>query len=400
MPSFSQGIALPEENIMANIRIRPNDIIQYDICIYGVRFRETSGLPATPTNLKKTSVILKRINAQIALSTFEYRDFFPHSKKCAIFETLKRKKFPSLSLPYFDTYASNWVERQAHQWKESYRRSIEGCLNRYLLPNFANKQINDISLEDVQRFRTELCQLTKTNGERLLTNKRINSILVPLISMLHLASEEYEFPYPLTRLKSLREEPSDPNPLTKSEVERFLNVVHEDWHDYFLIRFYTGVRSCELHGLQTDCVDFNFDMLRIRRNWVNGELTDVKTPKSRRDIPLTPTVKAALKRCIDKMPAGTSFIFTNEKGKPLDTRYVSIKLWYPTLRLAGLSRRRPYQTRHTAAVLHLAAHENPLFVSSLLGHSGTRMLFDVYAPYVVNAARQDGSAFEKMMKEH
>ena len=60
---------------MANIRIHPNDIIQYGICIYGVRFRETSDLPATQTNLKKTSTILKRINAQIALSAFEYRDF-------------------------------------------------------------------------------------------------------------------------------------------------------------------------------------------------------------------------------------------------------------------------------------------------------------------------------------
>ncbi len=49
-------------------------------------------------------------------------------------------------------------------------------------------------------------------------------------------------------------------------------------------------------------------------------------------------------------------------------------------------------------MLHLAAHENPLYVSQLLGHSDTRLLFDIYAPYVFDAARHDGSAFSDLMR--
>ena len=75
----------------------------------------------------------------------------------------------------------------------------------------------------------------------------------------------------------------------------------------------------------------------------------------------------------------------------------SVKIWHQTLKRAGLKRRRAYETRHTAAVLHLAAHENSRYVSQLLGHSNTKLLFEVCAPYVVNASRQDGSAFSKMM---
>ncbi|WP_187147884.1 hypothetical protein [Halorhodospira halophila] len=48
-------------------------------------------------------------------------------------------------------------------------------------------------------------------------------------------------------------------------------------------------------------------------------------------------------------------------------------------------------------MLHLAAGENPLFVSRLLGHSSTKMLFERYAPFVANALGDDGSAFEAMM---
>lgn len=76
---------------------------------------------------------------------------------------------------------------------------------------------------------------------------------------------------------------------------------------------------------------------------------------------------------------------------------MSKKIWHPTLGKAGLKKRRAYETRHTAAVLHIAAHENPLYISHMLGHSDTQLLFDVYAPYVANASRIDGQAFTAMM---
>ena len=108
----------------------------------------------------------------------------------------------------------------------------------------------------------------------------------------------------------------------------------------------------------------------------------------------------ALKRTVARKTINTPFVFTNPNGAPLDTHYVSKELWYPTLEKAQLSRRRPYETRHTAAVLHIAAHENPLYISHMLGHSTTKLLFEVYAPYVANASRQDGNAFNALMKEN
>ncbi len=109
-------------------------------------------------------------------------------------------------------------------------------------------------------------------------------------------------------------------------------------------------------------------------NWVNGELGDVKTPKSRRDLKMCNTLFTLFKRL--QKQAYSEFVFTH-KGKPLNTHFVSTQLWYPTLNKAGLARRRPYETRHTAAVLHIAAHENPLYISHMLGHSDTRLLFEL-----------------------
>ncbi|WP_133150241.1 Arm DNA-binding domain-containing protein, partial [Vibrio breoganii] len=78
----------------AHIRIRPNGRIQFDIHIFGVRFREGTKMMATPSNLNKAKAMLKRMNAEIDLGTFEYRDYFPKSKKVARFEQLQRAKKP------------------------------------------------------------------------------------------------------------------------------------------------------------------------------------------------------------------------------------------------------------------------------------------------------------------
>ena len=66
--------------------------------------------------------------------------------------------------------------------------------------------------------------------------------------------------------------------------------------------------------------------------------------------------------------------------------------------LLGLKKRRPYQCRHTAATLWLAAGEAPEWIARQLGHTTTEMLFRVYSRYVPNLTRRDGSAFDNLIK--
>lgn len=382
---------------MVKLRIRPNGMLQYDVSLYGKRFREGSGLKATPQNVRDCEKQVRKMNAEIELDTFVYGHYFPESKKLEQVEAIKREKRPDAVEPYFDEYADKWLERKQHEWKASYLANVNSMLGKYLLPFFKNYLLSEIRLKHVQMFRDKLVKMKGVGEERVLSNKRINIILVPLTSMLNDACDEYDFAYPLSRLKPLKEEKSDPKPLSQREVKTFLRHVPRQWYDYYLIRFYTGMRGCEVHGLQLSNVDFEYNVIRVRHNLVRGKLTDVKTEKSRRDIRMTQTVKQALKRIVAERHESGSFVFNQKNGHALDINWINQYVWYPTLKAAGLERRNPHQTRHTSAVLHLAAHENPLFVSRLLGHSSTKMLYDVYAPYVIDATRTDGSAFEKMM---
>ena len=75
------------------------------------------------------------------------------------------------------------------------------------------------------------------------------------------------------------------------------------------------------------------------------------------------------------------------------------RVWYPTLMKAGLRRRIMYQTRHTFASNALAAGEAPSWVAAMLGHTSPEMLFSVYARYIPNRTRRDGSALLSRMTE-
>ena len=65
-----------------------------------------------------------------------------------------------------------------------------------------------------------------------------------------------------------------------------------------------------------------------------------------------------------------------------------------------MRRRRPYQTRHTAATLWLASGESPEWIARQLGHNSTQMLFRVYSRYVPDLSGRDGHAFEQMLSRY
>jgi integrase len=91
------------------------------------------------------------------------------------------------------------------------------------------------------------------------------------------------------------------------------------------------------------------------------------------------------------------YVFTNTLGGPMDNKNFINRVWNPLLIQLGLARRRPYQMRHTAATLWLAAGEAPEWIARQLGHTTTEMLFRVYSRYVPNLTRQDGSAMDRLL---
>ncbi|WP_440454043.1 Arm DNA-binding domain-containing protein [Psychrobacter sp. ASPA161_9] len=384
---------------MASIRTRRgSNMLFVDFRYMRIRCRETTNLTDTPANRKKLEKIIEQMEAEITLGIFNYAKYFPKSDKTEEMMALSdRKECINTNVPSFKQFATLWFSEKEIEWRDTYKRKIQEIIDMYLLPEFGTKPIHVIKKTDVLAFRSSLAKVTYGKANKHLSAARINSIMVPLGMILKEAAKRYKFDNPYDDIKALKQPKTDIQPLTLEEVWKFINGVREDYRNYYLVRFLTGMRTSEIDGLVWENVDFDRHEIVIKQALVKGKVVPPKTQESYRAIAMSPWVYEALKEQQIISYKRSDYVFCAHTGEPLDYNNVNKRIWHPTLKILGLKKRNAYQTRHTAATLWLAAGESPEWIASQMGHSTTKMLFNTYSRYVPNMTRQDGSAFEALV---
>lgn len=379
-----------------------------DFTFRGVRCREQTALSDTVANRRRLEAVVKKIKQAQADGTFNYRDYFPGSPLAARFDIPKAEQAAALSTfgstleppraptPLFRDFTTQWLAEHEIQWRRSHIVVLRVTIDKYLLPRFGDRPVGSITRADVLAFRAELAKVPG-RGNKPLSPKRINGILAPLRQILNEAADRFEFKSPLLTLKPLRVPKSDVMPFTLDQVQQILATVRADYRDYFTVRFFTGMRTGEVHGLKWKYVDFDNRLILIRETFVLGEDEYTKTDSSQREIQMSQVVFDALQRQHAATGRLSEYVFCNRQGKPLDNKNFTDRVWYPLLRHLGFESRRAYQMRHTAATLWLASGESPEWIARQLGHSSTQMLFQVYSRYVPNLTRHDGSAMDRLL---
>ena len=383
---------------MGTVNERGNKLF-LDFRYRGVRCREYTKLEDKPANRKRLKTLMERIEAEILLGTFGYAEYFPKSKHGAQFkEQEQRIQQLQSDTPTFSDFSDLWFSENEIGWKYSYQITLRSSLDKHVLPAFGTQAVSQITRAEILAFRAKLAKIPRKDGSMGLSPARINTILVPLRLILSEAADRFDFDSPYKNIKMLKVPKTKVQPFTLDEVQRLLTHVREDFRSYFTVRFYTGMRTGEVHGLKWKYIDFNRREILVRESLVAGKMTDTKTDSSARDIPMSQPVFDALKEQ-HKRTGDLEWVFANGEGKQLQVNNVSNRVWKPLLRLLDLPYRRLYQTRHTAATLWLAAGENVLWVSQVLGHADPHVTFQKYAKYAPNLTRRDGSAFEALLAQ-
>ena len=386
---------------MGKIVARPETgKLYFDFRVRGKRCREQTALDDSPANRKKLERILKQIEAEITLGTFEYHRYFPNSPRAQEFtkQSNAQKAREVHDTPLFKDFSGDWFDEMKIQWRRSHITTIEGTLRKYLVPHFGEKEVGCITKKDILEFRASLAKVTTRSGKHLSAS-RINRIMTPLRMILSEAANRYDFSSPYHGIKSLRVPRTDVEPFSLDEVKLIIRSVRSDFRNYYIVRFFTGMRTGEIDGLQWEHVDFERRQVLVRQSLVQGRLEYTKNDGSFRTIEMSQMVWDALQ---DQYQAtgNFDFVFCTRNGGPLSHNNVTKRVWYPLLNHLGLRKRRPYQTRHTAATLWLAAGENPEWIARQMGHTTTEMLFRIYSRYVPNLTRRDGSAFERLLLQN
>lgn len=369
-----------------------------DFIFMGQRCRETTNLLDTPANRKKLEKVVRKMEAEITLGIFDYKSYFPKSSKADELMVLKeRADTLATDIPLFSDFAELWFEEKKLEWRESYQNKVRIILDKYLLKYFGHRALTAIDRADVLAFRTSLAKVKHGKANDTLSATRINAIMMTLNMILDEASKRYQFDNPSQDIKKLKLSKREIMPFSLSEVMLFLNNVRKDYKNYYLVRFFTGMRTSEIDGLQWQDVDFVRKEIHVKRALVDGKLGEPKTPESTRDIGMSSWVFEALQAQHQVTFGRSKFVFCDSQGNPLNYRNINRRIWAPTLKNLGLKHRRAYETRHTAATLWLSAGEDPTWIARQLGHANTTMLFKVYSRYVPNNTRRDGSAFETLV---
>ena len=396
---------------MAKVNVRKETgKLVIDFTHRGVRCREQTALSDNAANRKRAGAVLKKLDEAIASGTFVYGEFFPGSALAPRFNqigasvphgaagdpTTASASAAATPTPTFREFTTQWLAEHQVEWRRSHIKVLKSTIDGHLIPAFGDRPVGSITKSEILALRAKLSQLPGRSADTL-SNKRINGILAPLTQILNEASERFGFVSPAAKLKRLKTRKSDVDPFSLDQVHQILATVRQDWRDYFTVRFFTGMRTGEAHGLKWKYVDFDHRLILVRETFVLGEDDQTKTEGSMRDLQMSQPVFDALQRQFEATGTLSDYVFCNREGLPIDNKNFSERVWYPLLRHLGLTLRRPYQMRHTAATLWLASGEAPEWIARQLGHANTQMLFSVYSRFVPNMTRQDGSAIDRLL---
>ncbi len=375
--------------------------LYFDFTYRGKRCREQTALSSTASNIKQLQKVLSKIDAEIILGVFEYGTYFPNSKNVQVFARLtelEQKPQQQGGVPIFREFADDWFLEKEVEWRKSHISAIRCTLDKYILPFLGKKYLDEVTRQDIFTFRAKLKKHPGRDHGTTLSHSRINHIMDPLHMILSEGPKRYKFEFVFEGIKRLKVPKTDVQPFSMQEVQQIINTVRTDFRQYFIIRFFTGMRTSEVHGLQWKNVDFENQKIVIHVAWVSGEVVDVKNDGSYREIDMSPPVLESLK-AQQQVTGHLEFVFSTVSATPFNSGNVARRVWYPLLRYLEFDKRRMYQTRHTAATLWLASGESPEWIARQMGHTDTTMLFTVYSRYVPNLRQRDGSAFENMLKQ-
>lgn len=333
------------------------------------RYRRSLELEATKANIKLAQMkIIPEIVYKLNQGTF--------------FETEEKKTNKDITV---DEMAKMSFEMHKHERREFTRKAIASNYERHIKKPFGKRAVKDIKPSELAIWQNRLSD--KLAPKTVKTIRTIfNTILEDALR------DDVIVKNPFTHIKSpvlvdIREK----KPFSVEEIFTILEHVDEKMRAFFALGFFTGMRTGEIIGLKWEDVDFEENIIKVRRSRRQGVETLPKTVNSIRDVeiidPLLPYLKAHKEQSKPKQ----TYIFETYKGEPFNTTdKISVWYWKPLLESLGIPYRNLYQMRHTFASMMISNGEDILWVSNMLGHKDSSMTLEKYARYVKKNDRKRG----------
>lgn len=307
-----------------------------------------------------------------------------------------------------DAFLDQWLEAAARpRLRSNTHQGYVKMWKTYLGPLLGDHRLDRLTVLDVQ---TALARL-QSHGLNARTIRYAHAVLNMALKQ---AVKWGMLPAnPAEHVTLPKQQKKEMHAMTPKEAKRFLAAAAADrWGVLFAFALATGMRPSEIFGILWKDVDLKEGVVTVRRALTRTtggrHLTEPKTPRSRRSIPLPASLvdelrehRAAQDAERERAGAGyddQGFVFAGPTGKPLSERSVVQYHFKPVLAAAGLpSSFRFYDLRHTCATLLLAANVHAKVVSERLGHSTITLTMDVYSHVLPTMQRDAADKLDAML---
>ena len=284
----------------------------------------------------------------------------------------------------------------------------------HLKPALGRKQLTRLTVADVDR-------LWKVKREAGYSANSVRIVRIVLRRALGQAEREGIVARNVAALSSPpRIRAKEGRTLTVQQARQLLAAVASDRIEVaVMIALTYGMRRGEVLGLhwsalnwetRTRAVTHGVKRIKNRDNSSSRKtqlvVSELKTPKSRRTLALTPEILGRLRQhqarqAQAQLAAGAAWqdqglIFTSEIGTPIDPDNFS-HAFSRLCESAGLGHWHPHELRHSGASLMLAQGAPLHVVSEILGHASIAITKDVYGHLVEGDKRAAAQSMSGML---
>lgn len=263
-----------------------------------------------------------------------------------------------------DNYAAAWITSTlaASDRKQTTKTLYAGLTNTHIIgSSVGGMTLDRIKPAHIDAWVVEL----RSKGKAASTVRQVYTVLRAVLDTA--VRDGLIARNPAAAVKRPKVQQAEAEYLTPDQVRALLSAAQRSrYAALFDLLVNTGLRRGEALALHWDDVDLEAGLLRVRGTLarVDGDLvvTDTKTEKSRRTVPLSPDAvrilrNVAQRQRFERVAAGskwvrTPFVFTTQLGEPCDPRN-ALRALKAAAKAAGLSEVGLHTLRHSAASVML-----------------------------------------------